>query len=97
MALHKATLTSRHDPVFFSQHAYSPYNMIWDHRATEQSRTNQQKIQTANVGGDRTSERRERGRSSARGRAWGAMSPAMPVKWAAGVWNALDDFGFDTE
>ena len=64
LSWHTATLPSRLDPVFFSQHACSPYNTRWDHRATEQPRTNQQKIQTGSVGGERTSGRRERGRSA---------------------------------
>ena len=96
LSWHTATLPSRLDPVFFSQQANSPYNTIWDHRATEKPRTNQQKIQTATGGGERTSGRRERGRSAHR-RAWRAMAPATSVEGAAGGWSALGDFGFETE
>ena len=96
LAWHTATLSSRLDPVFFSQHAHSPYNAIWDHRATEQPRTNQQKIQTGTVGRERT-----RDGASAAAAPAGArgepIAPAPPVERVVVVRNALGDFGFETE
>ena len=64
MAWHIATLPSRLDPAFFSQHAHMSYNTICDRRLSEKPRKNQQENQTAGVGRVRTSGRRERGRSA---------------------------------
>ena len=92
MAWHRGVVLSRHDPVFSPKQAPVTYNTVRDHRAPEQQRKNQQKIQTAATGWAGCARRGqlEHGRS-ARGRPWQAhdASAAAAQATAAAAAAAL--------